>query len=286
MLEELQKGKSDLKIKSEEYKENRNKLNAQASELASKRNDLNKRTKELIDEAQEIKILRDTNNESVRENKGKRDEYNDKANKVYARIDQIRKDLNLSDGPSLKDMRREIDHLEFKQQTEVMNSGKERELVERIGHLTEEFKRKKTLLEGNQELKDLLEEAQINRDQASEYHEVVRQFADAAQEYHEKMIKAFKEADKVRAESDSIHKQFVEVQESADEQHQLFIKAQKEIRDFDKIIIGLKRKSKQSKINSAKAQIKKEAEEVYSQFKLGEKISTEDLLLLQRSGLV
>ncbi len=100
------------------------------------------------------------------------------------------------------------------------------------------------------------------------------------------MIKAFKEADKVRAESDSIHKQFVEVQESADEQHQLFIKAQKEIRDFDKIIIGLKRKSKQSKINSAKAQIKKEAEEVYSQFKLGEKISTEDLLLLQRSGLV
>ncbi|MEA3294724.1 MAG: coiled-coil protein [Euryarchaeota archaeon] len=286
MLQELQKGKSDLKNKSEENKEKRNKLNAQASELASKRNELNKRTKELIDEAQEIKILRDINNASVRENKAKRDEYNEKANKVYAKIDKIRKDLNLSDGPSLKEMRREIDHLEFKQQTEVMNSNKERELVERIGHLTEEFKRKKSQLEGNQELKDLLEEAQINRDQASEYHNVLKQFADAAQEYHENMIKIFKDADKVRAESDNIHKQFVEIQESADEQHRLFIKAQKEIRDFDKIIIGLKKKSKQSKITSAKAQIKKEAEEIYSQFKLGEKISTEDLLLLQRSGLV
>jgi len=216
MLQELQKGKSDLKIKSEENKEKRNKLNAQASELASKRNELNKRTKELIDEAQEIKILRDINNASARENKAKRDEYNEKANKVYAKIDKIRKDLNLSDGPSLKEMRREIDHLEFKQQTEVMNSNKERELVERIGHLTEEFKRKKTQLEGNQELKDLLEEAQINRDQASEYHNVVKQFADAAQEYHENMIKIFKEADKVRAESDNIHKQFVEIQESAE----------------------------------------------------------------------
>jgi uncharacterized coiled-coil DUF342 family protein len=286
MLQEIQKRKTDLRNKSEENKENRNKLNAQASELAAERNELNKRTKELIDEAQEIKALRDSNNESVRNNKAKRDEYNEKANKVYAKIDKIRKDLNLSDGPSLKELRREIDHLEFKQQTEVMNSSKERELVEKIGHLTEEFKRKKTQLEGNQELKDLLEEAQTLRDKASEYHEIVKEFADAAQEYHEKMIKSFKEADKVRAESDKIHKQFVTIQESADEQHQLFIKAQKEIRDFDKIIIGLKRKSKQSKVTAAKAQVKKEAEEIYSQFKHGEKISTEDLLLLQRSGMV
>lgn len=285
MLEELKKRKADLKVKSEENKESRNKLNSEASALAAKRNELNKRTKELIEEAQQLKNLRDSNNESVGENKAKRDEFNEKANKVYSQVDKLRKDLNLSDGPSLKELKREIDHLEFRQMTEVMNSSKERELVERIGHLIEEFRGKKGQLEGNEELKTLLDEAQKLRDEASVYHEKVREFADAAQEHHEKMIATFKEADKIRAESDKVHKEFVKIQEAADEQHRLFIKAQKEIRDFDKIIIGLKRKSKKSKDFVAKEQAKKDAEEIYSQFKLGEKISTEDFFVLQRSGM-
>ncbi|HIH86591.1 MAG TPA: coiled-coil protein [Methanosarcinales archaeon] len=286
MLQELQTRKADLSVKSEENKEMRNKLNTEASTLASKRNELNKRTKELIDEAQELKNLRDTNNTLVSENKAKRDEVNEKASKVYAQVDKLRKDLHLSDGPSLKDLKKEIDHLEFEQMTRVMDSNKERELVEKIGHLIEEFKSKKDQLESNLELKTLLEEAQKSKDEASVFHEEVKEYAEAAQEYHEKMIQTFKEADKIRAESDKVHKDFVKIQESADEQHRLFIKTQKEIRDFDKLIIGLKRKGKKGRESVVKAQAKKEAEEIYSQFKLGEKISTEDLFVLQRSGLL
>ncbi|MCG7849883.1 MAG: coiled-coil protein [ANME-2 cluster archaeon] len=286
MLDELQKRKTDLKEKSEEYKDKRNSLNSEASALAAKRNELNKRTKELIEEAQELKTQRDSNNESVGSNKTLRDELNEKANKFYAQIDKIRKDLNLSSGPSLKEMRHEIDTLEFKQQTQVMKTSAERELVEKIGHLTEEFKSRKAQLEGNQELKTLLEDAQKLRDEASVYHEQVKVFADAAQEYHEKMIATFKEADKVRAESDSVHKDFVKIQESADEQHAQFIKTQKEIRDIDKTLMGLRRKGKKTRDSAVMAQTKIDAEEIFSQFKLGEKISTEDLLVLQRSGLL
>jgi len=285
MLEEMQKRKSELKVKSEEYKEMRNKLNTEASTLASKRNELNKRTKELIDEAQELKNLRDSNNASVRENKVFRDEFNEKANKIFAQIDTIRKDLNLSDGPSLKALSQEIEHLEFRQQTEVLEANKERVLVETISHLTEDFKNKKQQLEGNQEIKTFFEDAQKLRDEASVYHDKVKEFADAAQEYHDKMIKTFKEADKIRVDSDKVHRDFVKIQESADEQHRLFIKTQKEIRDFDKIIIGIKRTGKTGKEITTKAAVKKEAEDIYSQFRLGEKISTEDLLILQRSGM-
>ncbi|NIA03404.1 MAG: phosphoserine phosphatase [Nitrospirae bacterium] len=286
MLEELQKRKSELKVKSEEYKEMRNKLNTEASTLASKRNELNKRTKEHIEEAQELKNLRDSNNVSVRENKVFRDEFNEKANKIFAQIDKIRKDLHLSDGPSLKALSREIEHLEFRQQTEVLDSNKERELVETISHLSEEFKVKKQQLEGNQEIKTFFEDAQKLRDEASVYHDKVKEFADAAQEYHEKMIKTFKESDKIRVDSDKVHRDFVKIQESADEQHRLFIKTQKEIRELDKNIIGIKRKNKTGKETIAKAAVKKEAEDIYSQFKLGEKISTEDLFVLQRSGML
>jgi len=286
LLNELQNRKTDLKNKSEEYKEKRNEFNLEASKCAVKRNELNKKTKELIEEAQQLKKSRDENNEKVAESKLKRDEFNDQANKFYAEIDNIRKNLNLGDGPSLKDLKKQIDGLEFKQQTEVMTPAKERELVENIASLTDELKRKKHQLEGNTELKTFLEQAQTLRDEALLYHNKVKEYADAAQQNHDKMIVIFKEADAIRAESDAAHKEFVKAQEAADEQHRLFIQTQKEIREINKVIIGLKRKTKESKDESIREQAKKEAEEVYNQFKLGEKLNTEDLMLLQRSGLL
>lgn len=286
LLNELMDRKTELKNKSEDNKNKRNEFNLEASKCASKRNELNKRTKELIDEAQQLKKLRDENNEQVAEAKLKRDEFNEQANKIYAEIDKIRKNLHLDDGPSLKELKREVDALEFKQQTEVMTPSKERGLVENIASLTEELKRKKQQFEGNTELKSLLENAQSLRDEALVYHNKVKEYADAAQQYHDRMIVIFKEADAVRAESDIAHREFVKAQEVADEQHRLFIQTQKEIRELNKVIIGLKRKTKESKDESIREQAKKEAEEVYNQFKLGEKLNTEDLMLLQRSGLL
>jgi uncharacterized coiled-coil DUF342 family protein len=286
LLNELQGRKGDLKDKSEEYKDKRNEFNLEASKCATKRNDLNKRTKELIDEAQQLKKLRDENNEQVAQSKIKRDELNDQANKIYAEIDKIRKGLNLGDGPSLKELKKQIDGLEFRQQTEVMTPAKERELVDSITKMSDELKKKKSQLEGNTELKNFLEQAQAFRDEALVYHNKVKEFADAAQQYHDKMITIFKDADAIRAESDTAHKEFVKAQEAADEQHRQFIQTQKEIREINKVLIGLKRKTKETKDESIREQSKKEAEEVYAQFKLGEKLTTEDLMLLQRSGLL
>jgi len=286
LLNELQGRKGDLKNKSEEYKDKRNEFNLEASKCATKRNELNKRTKELIDEAQQLKKLRDENNEQVAQSKLKRDELNDQANKIYAEIDKIRKGLNLGDGPSLKELKKQIDGLEFRQQTEVMTPAKERELVDSITKMTDELKKKKSQLEGNTELKTFLEQAQALRDEALVHHNKVKEFADAAQQYHDKMITIFKDADAIRAESDTAHKEFVKAQEAADEQHRLFIQTQKEIREINKVLIGLKRKTKETKDESIREQSKKEAEEVYAQFKLGEKLTTEDLMLLQRSGLL
>jgi uncharacterized coiled-coil DUF342 family protein len=286
LLNELQGRKGDLKNKSEEYKDKRNEFNLEASKCATKRNDLNKRTKELIEEAQQLKKLRDENNEQVAQSKLKRDELNDQANKIYAEIDKIRKGLNLGDGPSLKELKKQVDALEFRQQTEVMTPAKERELVDSITKMSDELKRKKSQLEGNTELKTFLEQAQALRDEALVHHNKVKEFADAAQQYHDKMIAIFKDADAIRADSDTAHKEFVKAQEAADEQHRLFIQTQKEIREINKVLIGLKRKSKETKDESIREQSKKEAEEVYAQFKLGEKLTTEDLMLLQRSGLL
>ncbi len=285
MLKELNMKKQELRTASEEAKTKRNELNTEASTLAASRNELNKRTKELINEAQEYKKLRDENNELVKENKAKRDEINAKANELFAQIDQLRADNNLT-GPSIKEIRKEIDRLEFTQQTEVLTPGKERELVNKIEELQKLYKSKKEQLEGNVELKNLLKEAQDIRDEASTYHTTLSDYAQKAQEYHDKMIATFKEADRIRAESDTAHKKFVEFQEKADEQHKKFIAAQKEIRDIEKEVRKLKKGDSDERGRESIEEVKKDAKDIFDKFKAGEKLTTENIMLLQKAGML
>jgi len=286
MLKELQEKKSKFLKEAEELKTNRNEWNSKASTFAKRRDELNKKTKELIEKAQEYRIKRDEFNGQVSSNKDLRNDLNDKANEVYSKVDGIRKKDSTTSGRSLNELRKEIDHMEFKQQTEVLTPEKERALVEKISEMKDEFKKKREQLEQNHELKTFLTDAQSLRDQASDFHKKVKEFADLAQEYHDKMIECFREADKTRADADAQHKEFVKAQETADEYHKQFLKLQKEVRDFDKVIVGLKKKTKAEKDTKDKVEYKKQAEDVYAQFKAGEKLNTEDLLLLQRSGLL
>jgi uncharacterized coiled-coil DUF342 family protein len=240
----------------------------------------------LIDSAQQSKDKRDEFNKLVSENKEKRDSINEQANNLLAKADQIKRKFRVSGGLSLSELKREIDHLEFRQQTEVVSTEKERELVDHIAHLWEEYRKKRVELENNTELKEALEKAHQLREEASEFHKQLTDNADRAQECHEKMLKCFKEADKVRAEADLAHKEFVRAQESADEQHQKYIKMEKELRDYDKIISSLKKRTKEARETRERGDVLKRAEEVYAMFKDGQKLETDDLLLLQRSGLL
>ena len=247
---------------------------------------MNTKTRTLIDSAQQSKDKRDEYNKLVSENKEKRDSLNEAANNLLAKADQIKRRFRVAGGLSLGELKREIDQLEFRQQTEVMSTEKERELVDRIAHLWGEYRKKRDELENNTELKEALEKARTLRDEASEFHKALTDNADRAQECHEKMLTCFKEADKVRAEADATHKEFVRAQESADEQHQKYIKMEKELRDYDKIISSLKKRTKEDRESREKVDVLKRAEEVYAMFKEGQKLETDDLLLLQRSGLL
>ncbi len=275
-----------LKKEADASKLERNRLNAEASQFATRRDELNTKTRALIDSAQQSKDKRDEYNKLVSENKDKRDSLNEQANTFLAKADQIKRKFRVSGGLSLSELKREIDQLEFRQQTEVVSTEKERELVDRIAHLWEEYRKKRVELENNTELKEALDNAHQLREEASEFHKQLTENADRAQECHEQMLKCFKQADKIRAEADVAHKEFVRAQESADEQHQKYIKMEKELRDYDKIILSLKKRTKEARESRERVDVLKRAEEVYAMFKDGQKLETDDLLLLQRSGLL
>lgn len=281
MIKELQIRKNELKLILDEAREKRNQLNSEASGYASQRNELNKKTKQLIEIAQEYKSKRDAINVEVSKNKDLRDETNARANELFAQADSLRKGSNL-DGPSLKQMKKQLENLEFTQQTTVQSPQKEKELVNKIKELGTEYETKKKKLEENTDLKNLLEEAQSIRDEASVYHDKLAECAKLAQEYHEKMIATFKEADQSRSESDIAHKNFVRAQEAADEQHKIFIQKQQEIREIDREL-GRPKRSKDAYELYDKAEAEKGAQDIIDKFKDGGTLTVEDLMALQRS---
>jgi len=106
---------------------------------------------------------------------------------LYAKIDDIRKKYNLTGERSIRGLRQEIDHLEFRQQTEVLSPDKEKQLADRIAALHAEFTGRKTKLERDEYIRKLFKKAQDMRDQVSIHQKQVAESVDRAQEYPDQM---------------------------------------------------------------------------------------------------
>ncbi len=273
MLNELIEKRKKILAESEQHKNHRNELNANASKFARERNTLNNQTREYVEEAQKNKELRDKFNNEVQST-------------LFEEIEGFKKDHGGLKNRGLKELQKQIEHLEFRQQTEVISTDKERELIEKIKQMKETMREQEAELEQNKEVKVKVTSARDLRRQASEMHAKVTEMAELAQKHHDLMVEFYRKADKSREEADASHRSFVEAQEAADAEHKYFIACQKELRDYDKVISGLRKKTKKAKVSKEQKAVRKEAEHVYKMFRAGEKLTTDDILLLQRSKLI
>ncbi len=297
LTEELVEKKKTLSAEAEEHKAKRNELNAQASQFAKERNELNMATRQYVEEAQKNKDLRDQANRDVQSLKEKRNELNDKANALHIEVEALRGTQGGAapapssaapheKKPSAREILRQIDQLEEKQQTEPMSKEKENEIVDKIKQLKIDLKDQEVEHEQNKEVRSRLIEAREYRKQASAIHAEVTEKAELAQKHHDLMVECYRKADKSREGADVKHKQFVETQEAADVEHKKFIECQKQLRDYEKVINGMRTKQKKVKVVKENKSARKEAESIFNAFKSGEKLTTEDLLKLQRSKLI
>ncbi len=287
MLTELIDKRKTMLTDSEQHKDNRNELNATASTFARERNQLNGQTRECVDEAQNHKELRDENNKAVQTIKLERNQLNEKANALFEDIDEYKKEHGaISNSREIKEVQKRIEKLEMDQQTRVMNTDKERELIDQIKQLRTQIKDQEVEIEQNKGIHTKLQEAREFRRAASELHATVTEKAELAQQHHDQMVECYRNADKSREAADESHRKFVEAQEAADTEHNQFIACQKELRDYDKVIGGIRKKGKRTKVNKEQKAVRQEAEQVFQQFRAGEKITTDDILLLQRARLI
>lgn len=284
LLEDLEEQRSKLNKKAEQFRRKRDKLNTTARKWADKRDQLNHQSRENIEKANNHRKKRDTLNEQVKSAKEEREKWNKKVAESQAKLGGLKKKHLPKDGITLEKLKREVRNLEFRQQTSVLSVDKERELIDLLGGIQGQITQREKLLEGNEEIQEVLGLRNESKQKAEEAHKSVSESAEAAQQEHDLMCKFYDEGDRLRKEADGAQIEFREAKVQADEDHKNHVEMVKQVHDFDKIIAGLRQKKAKARADEAQTSTKKEAEDIYERFKAGEKLSTEDLMFLQKAG--
>ncbi|MBI4999980.1 MAG: phosphoserine phosphatase [Euryarchaeota archaeon] len=284
LLDELKEKRERYNLEAEQHKYSRDKSNDETRRWVERRDKLNAEVRKLMEEAGKHRQERDRLNDEVRKTKVMRDEWNRKVNDMAERVSRLKRDNLPRGGVPVGQLKRKLKAMEFQQMTSVLSPDKERELIDAISKLQAEIKEREKVLEENTEVRRAVLEAKEAKRIAEETHKNVEELAEAAQREHEAMMKIYEQSDAVRKEADGAQADFIKAKTLADEEHRKHIELIRQVHDYDKIMSGLLQKKREARSSRDEGDIKKEAADIYERFKKGEKLSTEDLLTLQKSG--
>jgi uncharacterized coiled-coil DUF342 family protein len=283
-LADLEKEREKLNREAENHKRSRNILNDKTKEWVEKRDFFNAKVRDIVDEASTHRESRDKLNEEVRDLKKDRDEWNSRVNELTETVSRIKR-RNLPKGRvPLGKLKKDLRALEFRQMTSVLTPDKEKDLIEDMSRIENEIKGRETELEENEEVKSAIKELKETKEKAEDFHKKVGEVADAAQMEHDKMTELYETSDGSRKEADVAQEEFIKTKMLADEEHRLHIDYIRKVHDLDKIISGMRFKHRMARVRGDEKVAIREAEDIYERFKKGEKLSTEDLMTLQKSG--
>ena len=272
-MEGVRKQKDEKEAEIAKIAEEREEFNKIAKEQRKIRDELNASLKENLNKAIEFRNERNEINKSVEEAKKARNDANN----------QI-KNLEWSSGKRDKvKIENEIKKIDKIIETRVLDIKKENQLVKNANDL------RKQLLD-IQEDESVKEEAQELRKLSEEEHEKVITLSEKAQAAHEEMLTYFRKTDDIRTAADEAHKKFIEARNNASAKHEEFKAVLSDIHVINKKLgSGKPRKRRSDKKPSSGSnknrEEKERAEEIFEKFKQGGKLSTEELLLLQKYNI-
>jgi len=283
---DIEKRKEDLQKCIDSSKAKRDTLNKKTKELREKGDELNAQVKKNRKEGVAHKKRRDDINKRVANIKKKREELHKQYRDAQKKIRKLRMNLFSKDEDSLDDLEKEIDKLEFKQMTQQLNKREEEKLVEHLLDVYEKLRKSKEKIENYPDLQDAIKEKERVKEKADKEHKKIEKLSSQAQEEHSQMIESFKKSDELWKNLNKIQKEFVLTRLDADKAHKEVVEYIKEFRETEEKISERKRKEKIAEKRKERDEVQKKADEIFERFKKGEKLSTEDLMVLQKAGLI
>ena len=296
-LEKLEQKGTIYKNAAEKHKHLRDELNKQTKEWVSKRDALNAQVRELVEQAGKHREERDALNQKVRESKVVRDELN----KNVSRITEEYRELKGKNAPqiapetgnprdrqqappSIKQLKKEFSDLEMRQQTQVLKKEEELRIVKRLKEIESQIEGLQKDEETSDEAREKLRELKEAKSEAEAAHKVVSEYAEKAQQEHDIMISLYEQADALRKQADDAQANFIDCKKRADEEHKLHLEQVNSFRQTDEQASTYRKKKSDARKRKTDADSKKAADDIFARFKNGEKLSTEDLMALQKSG--
>ncbi|MEN6328706.1 MAG: phosphoserine phosphatase SerB [Methanobacteriaceae archaeon] len=270
------------------------------NELLDEKRDFEKRLREITlvrdnlnEEAKVHRVERDKLNSEIRENLDKALKYRDERDKInkdvqkYKKLrDEVHQEYKKMEWASgrreIVKIQDEIKRLEKTIETRVLDIRKENELVNKVTDLRKN-------LQSLQEDEETREEALELKEKSESYHAKVVELSDRAQETHEKMLEYFRKIDDIRSQADEAHQKFIKTRDTANQEHEKVKSTLGDIRRLNKGLDRVKAKERNRETEIVRQQNKEEkerAEEIYRKFREGKKLSTEELLLLQKHNIV
>ncbi len=285
-IDEMKTKKDEFQKQANELKEKRNKLHQKSKQLADERDQLNSTIREMRNKITEHKKKRDEFNERVKNAKEQRNQLNKSYSTIKKRIEDLERKRSSVSGTNLNELRKQLRNLENEQMTQPMTSQKEKKVIELISELHTKIKQQEQLLNQDPLLKKASEEEKIIKQKAEKQHDIVEKIATRAQEEHEGMIQLIKQLDNHVQKVNQIQETIVMTKIEADKVHKEFIECVDTIHELERQISSMHEKAYKKKKTVEASNVHKEANEIFERFKRGEKLSTEDLMALQKAGLI
>lgn len=283
-LAELEKTRDQINNEAEEHKLKRDRLNARTKQLAEKRDILNGEVAQRVAEAAEHREKRNKLNEEVKAAKVMRDTLNQKANELGDIAARLKRERHRDVAVPVPRLREDMRALEFRLQTSVLTPQKEKELTTELKRLAHEVRQAEATMEGDKEVFEAVGAARKAKQDAEAQHKTLSDLARGAQAEHDAMMKLYEEADAMRKDADAAQGEFVANKREADEEHFHHIDLIRRVKDYEKVISGIRRRRREVRRAEGDRRQEKRTDSVMERFKKGEKLSTEDLLSLQLRG--
>ena len=284
VLQDLETKREQANAEAEKHRRQRDELNFATREWVEKRDALNGQARALVEQATDHRQKRDELNAQVQAAKVERDKWNRKVNELMAKVNDLKRTKAPRGGIPIARLKREARELEFRQQTSVLKPGEEKALIEEMGRLQVEIRKREKEVEQDEEVRTATEELRTAKDTAEAAHKHVGELAEAAQAEHDAMVALFEQGDGLRREADTAQEEFIKTKMLADEEHKKHIEFIREVHDYDKIIHGMHQKGPHEARAFDEGSMKRQAEIIFERFRKGDKLSTEDLMTLQKSG--
>ncbi|MDE0741429.1 MAG: hypothetical protein OSB59_02410 [Candidatus Poseidoniia archaeon] len=280
---ELRDLRKEYHKQAEELRVKRDELNLKSQSHASERNDLNLKAKEHMDKVHVHRDLRNGLNVEVGEIRDERREITNQANTlkdVFLKLKRQRfSGRNL---PPVSKLRKQIQELELKQMTTPLTTDKERVLVDEISSLQNKIKQHDELIETDTEVLDARDAFRESENKRRELGKKMQKSRQEAQAAHHTMKDSLRLNRQTRRKADAAQKQFVKAKEKADEVHNEYIEYLRGMQEIDRMTASQGRSGSSADQRASAAS----AEELFTKFLSGEKLSTEQLMIIQKAGML